>query len=284
MAENEITAEIRKKVQAAVEALAKEKFNESSHIDRADLQTFLDAISVIRIESVAPSCVLEGQQLVETNRTEREYLFPGNPSLQRKRESNANASGHLNLVHPPLTGAVEGSVSFTAKEQLDEQPRPIPPNAQRTHEQNTSTHIYKLYLTVQADCLVRVYGSKPLVIGASTGGGVGAVAGTATGIAGGITVGALAGSVVPVAGTIVGGIIGGVVGAVSGLVVGASAGVGSGVSVGAVHSKRTYKMIQAREVFKKLKNFSIDGANACQCTIVANTLSSLDHHILEPAT
>ncbi len=39
-------------MQAAVEAVAKEKFkesshiNESSHIDRADLQTFLDAISV----------------------------------------------------------------------------------------------------------------------------------------------------------------------------------------------------------------------------------------------
>ena len=301
MAENEITTEIRKKVQAAVEAVAKEKFNESSHIDRVDLQTFLDAISVTRIEPVAPSCVLGGQQLVETNRTEREYLFPGNPS--------ANASAHLNLAQQPLTGTVEGSVHFTANEQLDEQPRRIPPNAQRKHKQNISTHIYKLYLTVQADCLVRVYGSKPLVIGASavgtaTGIAGGAVAGTATGIAGGITLagslapvaggsvlafastsgiaggitgGALIGSVVPVAGAIVGGIVGAIVG---GLVMGRGAAVGTGVRVGAVDSKRTYKMIQAREVFKKLQNFSVDKANACHCTIVANTFSSLDHRIL----
>ena len=280
-------------MQAAVEAVAKEKFNESSHIDRADLQTFFNAISVTGIEPVAPSCVLGSQQLVET---EREYLFPGNLS--------ANASGHLNLAQQPLTGAVEGRVHFTANEQLDQQPRPIPPNAQRKHKQNTSTHIYKLYLTVQADCLVCVYGSKPLVIGALAGGGAGAVAGTATGIAVGITVGALAGSVVrvagggvvafagtaseiaggaligyvvPVAGAIVGGIVGAILGAVGGFVVDPSARVGTGISVEAVFSKRMYKIIQAREVFEKLQNFSVDKANACHCTIVANTL---DHCIL----
>ena len=284
MAENEITAEIRKKVQAAVKAVAKEKFKESSHIDRADLQTFLDAISVKGIESLAPLSVLPGQQLVETNLAGQEYLFPGNPARQGKRESNANARGHLDLNQPPLIGGVEGSVNFTANEQLKEPPRPIPPLATRTHEQNTSTHIYKLYLTVQADCLVRVYGSKPLVVGASAGGGLGAVAGTASGIAGGITVGALAGSVVPVAGTIVGGIVGGVVGAVGGLIVGGTAGIGSGASFGAIHSNRTYKMIQAREVFKKLQNFSDGGDNACQCTIVANTVRSLDYRTLRPAT
>lgn len=275
-----INAEIKKKVKPTVKVVAREKFN-SCHIDRDDLQTFLDAISVTRIEPVAPSRVHQGQKHVETNLTGQEYLFPGNPSRQKEKKFKASTGAHSNLTHPVVGARAKGKASWTANEQLQEQPITISHISQRTLDRKSVHHVYKLHLTVQADSEIRVYCTKPLVIGASTVGILGALGGTA----GGIAAGAAVGSIVPVAGTIVGGIVGGILGAVGGLIVGSSAGAGAGVGFGAVHSSRTYKMMQASEVFKKMQGSPGNkSTSALQCTIVANFVDPLEERALTPAT
>ena len=263
-----------------VEIVAREKFK-SCHIDRDDLQTFLDAISVTRIEPAAPSRVLQGQKYVETNLTGQEYLFPGNPSRQKEKKFKASAGAHSNLTHPVVGARAKGKASWTATEQLQEQPITVSRMAQRTLAQNSVHHAYKLHLTVKADCEIRVYCTTPLVIGASTAGSLGAVGGTA----GGIAAGAAVGSIVPVAGTIVGGIVGGILGAVGGLILGSSAGAGAGVGFGAVHSSRTYKVMQASDIFKKMRDSPGNkNTSALQCTIVANFVDPLEERALTPAT
>ncbi len=260
-----INAEIKKKVKPTVKVVAREKFN-SCHIDRDDLQTFLDAISVTRMEPVAPSCVHQGQKHVETG---QEYLFPGNPSRQKEKRFKASAGAHSNLTHPVVGARAKGKANWTANEQLQEQPITISHMSQRTLDRKSVHHVYKLHLMVQADSEIRVYCTKPLVIGASTVGSLGAVGGTA----GGIAAGAAVGSIVPVAGTIVGGILG----AVGGLILGSSAGAGAGVG-------RTYKRMQASEVFKKMRGSPGDKSSALQCTIVANFVDPLEERALTPAT
>ena len=123
-------------------------------------------------------------------------------------------------------------------------------------------------LTVQANCPIRVYASKPVKIGAAAGGGVGGVVGGAAGVGGGVAAGALIGSVVPVAGTIIGGVIGGIVGGIGGVFVGGAAGSAGGAGGGAIRSNVKYHTVYARDVFRELPEYKYDkNNNIVQCTV-----------------
>ncbi len=250
------------------------------HIDKDDKRDFFKAITIEQIECTHYT-VVNASRKQETNDTETDHQFPERTTKGSvKEEQGGKASARIG----DSQAGVEGELKFSSekKEEYNNSTSPVPAQSIRMHVKGTTLLTHRVHISVQADCLIRVYSHTPVRRGAAIGGGVGAGAGAAGGTAGGVAIGALIGSIVPVAGTIVGGVIGGIIGAVGGGVVIGGAGAGLGAGSGAIHSNRVHGTVCAYKVFQKLSNFSYDkNNNSCRCTIIVNTVCPADYQNLE---
>ena len=267
----------------ALDTVSREKCERGFWISDKDETNFYKGLKIVKSrESASEKTVTHVKNRVFENTTDEPRVFPytscGYENMEYQEIFVGDVQGRANVgVNRSEVGIGVQCGGLTARrgEQGQEWERKhlnLPPHTKLEESHNRCTTVSYDTYACQADFSIRVYPRKYVKNGAAAGGGIGGVAGIGGGAAAGAAIGVAVGTVVPIAGNIIGGVVGGIIGSLVGLLGGGAIGSASGAGVGGAVSNDNYVKVTAREIFKKLPNFSVR-ENMVYCEISKSTVS-----------